>query len=139
MGSSRTIDDEQKTYDAIYKIAYDALTTFGLTMRLKDTKVRKSDVPTEYVYLDQIHGGYEKRTLQHEVYDARVDFLCEINVSHGNISKGRRMSQLLQIAFYQQAPACGIVVKPALATDAVTPTGHKFVVSLDLTYTIKMV
>ena len=65
MGSSRTIDDEQKTYDAIYKIAYDTLSTFGLAIRLKDTKVRKADVPTEYVYLDQIHGGYEKRTLQH--------------------------------------------------------------------------
>lgn len=139
MGSISTVTDEEKVYDAIYSIAYDALTQYGLPIYSKDR--RKPDVgePTEYVYVNQVHDAYKKHTLQPNIYDVPVEFLCEINVTHDNIPTGRQASKELQRAFHLKASPHGLVVNDAMATDAETLTGQRFVVSMTLTYTTKMV
>lgn len=139
MGSISTIEDESKVYDAIYKIARDSMAADGISFYYKDTLKQDANYPQEYVYLDQIHDAYEKETLQPNIYAVPVEFLCEINVSHANIAKGRRMSKAVQRAFHRKASSCGIVVKGAMATDSVTKGGQRFVVSMNLIYTTRMV
>lgn len=139
MGSISTVEDENAVYDAIYGIAYSALKPYGFTFYNKDVRATELDVKKQYVYLDQIHGAYEKHTLQPSIYDVDVELLCEINVSHVNIRKGRQMSKDVQRAYLLKASTCGLVVKSALATDSTTTSGHRFAVSISLTYTTKVV
>lgn len=114
-------------------------TTTDLEIRFKDSKKRVVDLPSQYAYLDQVHGAYVKRTLQPSIYDVDVEFLCEINVSHDKITEGRLLSKQIQRAFHRKASSHSYVVSGAMATDAVTTGGHLFVVSMNLIYTTSMV
>lgn len=139
MGSISTITDEEKVYDDIYAIAVNELKLYAIPIIIKDTKPAETDLPSEYAYIDQVHGAYEKRTLQPSIYDVEVEFLCEINVTHDNIAKGRLISKQIQRAFHRKASNHSLVVHGAMATDAVTTGGQLFVVSMNLLYTTKMV
>ena len=135
MGSISTVEDEAKVYDAINRIAHKAVLDYGLPVIFRDTRRHNSDTPEEYVYFEQIHGAYDKRTLSPGRYDVDVEFICEINVDHDKLAKGREMSKRVQRTFHKTASSCGLVVTGSDATDVVTTSGHKFVTTLTLTYT----
>lgn len=142
MGSIRTVTNAEQAYDDVYTIACAPFLDNGtqiIPILTKEVRRTSKDVPTEYVYLDQSHHGINKHTLQPGIYSAKVDFLCEINVAHDNMAEGRRMSLALQQAFHSKATNYGFVVGLVLATDAVTESGHKYIVSVELNYTTKMV
>lgn len=140
MGSISTITDEEKLYDELYAIAVAEIkTATGFDIRFKDDRTALVDIPSSYAYLDQVHGAYVKRTLQPSIYDVEVEFLCEINVTHDKITEGRLLSKQIQRAFHRKASSHSYIVNGAMATDAVTASGHLFVVSMNLIYTTSMV
>jgi len=134
VGSLSTVENEEELYDAINGMATEALQGYGLPFYYKDALQQNTSYPAEYVYIEQTHGPYDKKTLAPGIYDVDAEIVCEIVVSHGKLSTGRQMSKHLQRAFLRGAAACRLVVTNADATDVVLTSGHKFIVAMTLTY-----
>lgn len=135
MGSISEITDEEKAYDNINRIGSDAIRSLSdIAIRFDAVTESETNIPDEYAYIEQIHGGYEKNSLAPRRYVVPVEFLCEINVKHDNIHKGRELSKIVQRHFLRCGSACGLTIGNIQAVKAVTTSGHRFAVSIEITY-----
>lgn len=139
MVSTNSIDSELQLYDDIYAHVTGAVRSYGLPIFYKDNENAPQNYPQEYVYFDQADAGLGKHTLAPNVYQSDADLICEVHVTYASIEKGRRMVAELKRAIVTLQNLYGIVIEALRQTDAKTPTGVKYIVTVQYNHLTRVV